>query len=134
MTADLGAAGFPSTCWSRVAAAADPEGPGARRPGRAMRAYWFPVYALVRRKGHDPDAALDLTQDYFARLLEKPVLAGADRNKGRFRDFLLTDCVHFLANAHDKARPGRSAAAAGRSCRSTRVRRKGASAPSRPTT
>jgi hypothetical protein len=66
-------------------------------------AYWFPVYALIRRKGHDPDAALDLTQGYFARLLEKPVLAAADRRRGRFRAFLLTDCVHFLANAHDRA-------------------------------
>ena len=61
------------------------------------------MYALVRRKGHDPDAALDLTHDYFARLVEKPVLAAADRSKGRFRAFLLTDCVHFLANAHDRA-------------------------------
>ncbi len=59
--------------------------------------------ALIRRKGHDPNAALDLTQDYFARLVEKPVLAAADRRKGRFRAFLLTDCVHFLANAHDRA-------------------------------
>ncbi len=61
------------------------------------------MYALIRRKGHDPDAALDLAQDYFARLLEKPVLAAADRSKGRFRAFLLTDCVHFLANARDRA-------------------------------
>jgi DNA-directed RNA polymerase specialized sigma24 family protein len=95
---------FPSTCWSRVVAAADPDGPDARAALAELCAlYWFPVYALVRRKGHDADAALDLTQDYFARLLEKPVLAAADRNKGRFRAFLLTDCVYFLANAHDRA-------------------------------
>ena len=95
---------FPSTCWSRVVAAADPGHPEARAAlAELCAAYWFPVYALVRRKGHDPDAALDLTQDYFARLLEKPVLAAADRRKGRFRAFLLTDCVHFLANAHDRA-------------------------------
>ena len=105
---------FPTTHWSRVVAAADPDRTGAREAlAELCAAYWFPVYALVRRKGHDPDAALDLTQDYFARLLEKPVLAAADRRKGRFRAFLLTDCVHFLANAHDRA--GRIKRGGGRS-------------------
>jgi RNA polymerase sigma-70 factor (ECF subfamily) len=85
-------------------AAADRDGPEARAAlAELCAAYWFPAYALIRRNGHDPDAALDLTQDYFACLLEKPVLAAADRRKGRFRAFLLTDCVHFLANAHDRA-------------------------------
>ncbi len=94
---------FPSTCWSRVAAA-DPGHPDARDALAELCAtYWFPVYALIRRKGHDPSTALDLTQDYFVRLLEKPVLASADRHKGRFRAFLLTDCIHVLANAHDRA-------------------------------
>ncbi len=79
-----------------------PTGPRRAALGEFCAAYWFPVYALVRRKGFDRDAALDLTQDYFARLLEKPVLAAADREKGRFRAFLLTDCVHFLANARDR--------------------------------
>jgi DNA-directed RNA polymerase specialized sigma24 family protein len=95
---------FPTTHWSRVVAAADADRPEAREAlAELCAAYWFPVYALIRRKGHDPDAALDLAQDYFARLLEKPVLAAADRRKGRFRAFLLTDCVHFLANARDRA-------------------------------
>jgi hypothetical protein len=95
---------FPSTCWSRVVTAADPGHPDARAAlAELCDAYWFPVYALIRRKGHDPDVARDLTQDYFACLLEKPVLAAADRQKGRFRAFLLTDCVYFLANAHDWA-------------------------------
>jgi DNA-directed RNA polymerase specialized sigma24 family protein len=95
---------FPTTRWSRVVAAAGADRPEARAAlAELCAAYWFPVYALIRRKGHDPDAALDLAQDYFARLLEKPVLAAADRRKGRFRAFLLTDCVHFLANAHDRA-------------------------------
>src|ERR1700722_12016812 len=94
-------ASFPTTRWSRVARAGDSAGADARAAlAELCAAYWFPVYALVRRKGHDPDAALDLTQEYFTRLVEKPVLAGADRRKGRFRAFLLTDCVHFLANAH----------------------------------
>jgi RNA polymerase sigma-70 factor (ECF subfamily) len=95
---------FPTTRWSRVVAAAERDHPEASRAlAELCAAYWFSVYALIRRKGHDPDAALDLTQDYFARLLEKPVLAAADPHKGRFRAFLLTDCVHFLANAHDRA-------------------------------
>jgi DNA-directed RNA polymerase specialized sigma24 family protein len=95
---------FPTTRWSRVVAAADPDRSDAHAAlAELCAAYWFPVYALIRRRGHDPDDALDLTQDYFARLLEKPVLAAADRRKGRFRAFLLTDCVHFLANAHDRA-------------------------------
>ena len=127
---------FPTTRWSRVVAAADPDRPEARAAlAELCGAYWFPVYALVPRKGHDPDAALDLTQDYFARLLEKPVLAAADRQKGRFRAFLLTDCVHFLANAHDRAaRLEARQAAAGPACRSTPVRPKGGTAPTRPTT
>jgi DNA-directed RNA polymerase specialized sigma24 family protein len=104
MADDRPDARFPTTRWSRVVAAADPDRPEAREAlAELCGAYWFPVYALVRRKGHDPDAALDLTQDYFVRLVEKPVLAGVDRHKGRFRAFLLTDCLHFLANAHDRA-------------------------------
>ncbi len=65
-------------------------------------AYWYPIYALARRRGYGEADALDLTQDYFTRLLEKPVLASADPRKGRFRAFLLTDCVHFLANVRDR--------------------------------
>src|SRR5262245_56592863 len=98
---------FPTTRWSRVVAAGDRDAAGA---GEALAelcaAYWFPVYAFVRRKGHDPERALDLTQDYFARLLEKGTVAAADPVKGRFRSFLLADCVFFLADRrdHDRAR------------------------------
>ncbi len=59
-------------------------------------AYWYPIYAFIRRNGHDADAALDLTQDYFTRLLETDVLASADHRLGRFRAFLRTDCGFFL--------------------------------------
>jgi len=64
--------------------------------------YWFPVYAFVRRAGHSADDAQDLTQEFFARLLDKHFLADADRNKGRFRTFLLTAVKRFLANEHDR--------------------------------
>ena len=62
---------FPTTRWSRVVAAGDPAAPEARAAlAELCAAYWYPLYAFIRRKGHDPDEALDLTQDYFARLLE----------------------------------------------------------------
>lgn len=96
---------FPTTQWTRIAAAADPSDTEAQEAlADLCRDYWYPVYAFVRRKGHNPDAAADLTQEYFARLLENGVLAKADRTKGRFRAFLRTDCGFFLADQEDRAR------------------------------
>ena len=71
---------------------------------KLCRAYWFPIYAFVRRQGHGPHDAQDLTQEFFARLLEKKRLAGADPAKGRFRSFLLASLKHFLANEWDKTK------------------------------
>jgi RNA polymerase sigma-70 factor (ECF subfamily) len=88
---------FPMTRWSLVMGAghrSDPEAPGAL--AALCQSYWYPIYAFIRRKGNDPEVALDLTQAYFARLLEKGVIAAADPSKGRFRSFLRTDCQHFL--------------------------------------
>jgi len=68
------------------------------------RSYWYPLYAFVRRKGHGPHDAQDLTQAFFARLLEKNYVGQADRERGRFRTFLLTALTHFLADEWDKAR------------------------------
>ena len=65
---------------------------------RLCRAYWYPLYAHVRRRGYDAQEAPDLTQAFFERLLEKSFLRAVDRNKGRFRTFLLTAVDHFLAN------------------------------------
>jgi RNA polymerase sigma-70 factor (ECF subfamily) len=67
-------------------------------------AYWYPLYAYVRRKGHSPADAQDLTQEFFARFLEKKYLSLADRERGRFRGFLLTSLKHFLVNEREKAR------------------------------
>jgi len=93
---------FATTRWSLIAAAQDASAPAARQAlADLCSAYWFPVYAYVRRRGHDHHAAQDLTQGFFARLLEKNDLAAADRTRGRFRSFLLTACQHFLANQHD---------------------------------
>jgi len=94
---------FPTTHWSRVAQAANPGAPDARAAlAELCESYWYPIYALIRRKGNDPDQALDLTQEYFARLLDKGVLAAADPDKGKFRAFLRTDCGFFLADARDR--------------------------------
>jgi RNA polymerase sigma-70 factor (ECF subfamily) len=65
------------------------------------------VYSFVRSSGHDAEAALDLTQGFFARLLEKGDLKQADRTRGRFRSFLLASVKHFVANEWDRARAQR---------------------------
>ena len=66
--------------------------------------YWYPLYAYVRRRGHSPEDAQDLTQAFFARLLERNWVGQADQQKGRFRSFLLSTMNHFLADEWDKAR------------------------------
>jgi RNA polymerase sigma factor (sigma-70 family) len=67
------------------------------------RIYWYPLYAYVRRHGHSPEDAEDLTQAFFARLLEKNYLDGITSEKGKFRAFLLTAVKRFLANEWDRA-------------------------------
>ena len=74
---------------------------------RLCRTYWYPLYAFVRRKGHDHHDASDLTQAFFARFLEKRYLRSVDANRGKFRTFLLTSLTHFLANEWDKAQAQR---------------------------
>ena len=64
--------------------------------------YWYPLYAYVRRQGHSAHDAQDLTQAFFARLLGKNYLADVQREKGRFRSFLLASLKHFLANEWDR--------------------------------
>jgi RNA polymerase sigma factor (sigma-70 family) len=89
-----------------VLAAADHEaGTRSRRAlEELIQAYWFPLYAFVRREGEAPAAAEDLVQEFFARLLEKKYLAQVDRSKGRFRSFLLAAAKHFLSKERDKLR------------------------------
>ena len=65
---------------------------------RLCGAYWYPLYAYVRRQGHAPPDAQDLVQDFFAHFLEHNYLRLADRTRGRFRTFLLTSLQHFLIN------------------------------------
>ena len=62
------------------------------------RAYWRPLYTYVRRRGHAPPEAEDLTQAFFAHFLERKLLTVVDRRRGRFRTFVLHACEYFLAN------------------------------------
>ena len=94
---------FAATRWTMVLTARRDQSPQATRALEELcQLYWFPLYAYVRRRGHDPHEAEDLTQEFFARLLAKNYLADADREKGKFRSFLLASLKHFLANEWDR--------------------------------
>jgi RNA polymerase sigma factor (sigma-70 family) len=71
---------------------------------KLCQVYWYPLYAYVRRRGYRPDDAQDLTQEFFLRLLQQDWLGQVDRERGRFRTFLLAALSHFLANEWHKAR------------------------------
>ncbi len=87
-----------------VLAAGGSDAPQARASlEKLCQTYWLPLYAYVRRRGHNEADAQDLTQTFFAWLLERDWLARADQQRGRFRSFLLTTFNHFLANEWDKA-------------------------------
>ena len=91
---------FATTRWSMVLAAAG--GASSEQEDRALAelcgGYWYPLYAYVRRRGYDAEDARDLTQAFFARLLDRRGLAAADPMRGRFRSFLLTAMKNFLAS------------------------------------
>jgi RNA polymerase sigma-70 factor (ECF subfamily) len=100
-----GDGGFHTTRWSVVLAAGKSDTPSARDAlARLCEAYWYPLYAYVRRRGHDAEAAHDLTQGFFAKLLERRDLASVEEGRGRFRAYLLTAMKHHLANERDRAR------------------------------
>ena len=89
---------FDATSWTMVREAGEPASPGTDAArAKLCQAYWYPLYFYVRRLGHSPEDAQDLTQGFFARLLEKNYVATADREKGRFRSFLLLLLKRFLA-------------------------------------
>jgi RNA polymerase sigma factor (sigma-70 family) len=96
---------FPVTQWTVVLAAGGTPSPeSAVALERLCGAYWYPLYAFVRRSGYSPADAEDLTQEFFARLLEHNWVARADRHKGRFRSFLLMAMKRFLAKEWDRAK------------------------------
>jgi len=98
---------FAATRWSIVLAAGGEHDATATRRAleELIQAYWFPLYAYVRRQGCQAAAAEDLVQGFLTRLLEKEDLAQVDRSKGRFRSFLLAAMKNFMANerARDRA-------------------------------
>jgi RNA polymerase sigma-70 factor (ECF subfamily) len=95
---------FATTHWSVVLAAGRTESAEAHDALEQLCcAYWYPLYAFVRRQGHGPHDAQDLTQEFFARLLAKNYLSTARPERGRFRWFLLAALRHFLANEWDKS-------------------------------
>lgn len=96
---------FASTHWSVVLQAGRESSPQSEEALATLcEQYWYPLYAFVRRQGYAVADAQDLTQGFFARLLEKRDFANVDRQKGRFRSFLLASLKHYLINKWDKAR------------------------------
>ena len=96
---------FATTRWSVVLAA------GQERSAESEAAlatlcetYWYPLYAYVRRQGHDSAEAQDLTQGFFVRLLEKEYLQQVQRERGKFRSFLLASLKHYIINEWDRGR------------------------------
>lgn len=103
---------FTATHWTQVVQAAGADGsPSAQAALEALcRRYWPAIYSFLRRKNFGPDDAADLTQGFFAELLERNAIARADKSKGRFRSFLLGALQRFLADelrARDAQKRGR---------------------------
>ena len=99
-----GSAAFVTTHWSAVLAAGTQDSTQTAEALAVLcRAYWRPLHAYAMRRGHNLQDAQDLTQEFFARFLAKNYVAQADREKGRFRSFLLASLKHFLANEWDRA-------------------------------
>jgi DNA-directed RNA polymerase specialized sigma24 family protein len=103
---------FVTTQWTLVLCAGGDDSPAADEAlEKLCRAYWYPLYVFIRRGGATQHDAEDLTQAFFARLLEKGYLCGLDRNKGKFRSYLLAAFQNFAANhrrdAHAQKRGGR---------------------------
>jgi RNA polymerase sigma factor (sigma-70 family) len=104
---------FQTTHWSLIMAARTGESPASREALEELcRAYWFPLYAFVRRQGYGAEEARDLTQGFFASLLERRDLERVRPELGRFRSFLLASVKHFLSNELDRERAKKRGAGA----------------------
>jgi len=96
---------FTTTHWSVVLAAGDSSAPGRSKAlEKVCETYWYPLYAFIRRQQRSPEDAEDLTQEFFAWLLESKHIGLADRDCGKFRSFLLVRLKHFLCDQAKKAR------------------------------
>jgi RNA polymerase sigma factor (sigma-70 family) len=111
MTTSLRAAGnsdgkgFAATRWTVVMTAARGSDPSCAAVAltELCRTYWYPLYAFLRRRGHEMHEAEDLTQAFFTNLLARDFLANIDQQKGMFRSFLLASLKHFLSDERDRA-------------------------------
>ena len=93
---------FATTRWTMVLAAGSGSDQADRALARLCQNYWVPLYAYLRKKGHQPADAEDIVQAFLARLIEKVALAAADPNRGRFRSFLISSLQNFAANRRDQ--------------------------------
>lgn len=90
---------FTTTHWSVVCRAGATGSEDARQAlGKLIECYWYPLYAFARRRGHGDHDAMDLTQGYFAHLLDGNALESVSPEKGRFRSFLLASFTNFISN------------------------------------
>ena len=95
---------FESTLWTMVDRAKDPKSPDRQEALQELiKTYWKPVYNFIRRKGKPVEAAKDLTQGYFTKMLSNELLKGVDQRRGRFRSYLIVTLEHFLADEYDRA-------------------------------
>jgi RNA polymerase sigma-70 factor (ECF subfamily) len=94
---------FATTHWSVVLAAGQPDSSRYQQALEALcQTYWFPLYAFLRRQGHNSHQAEEYTQAFFMYLLEKKCVASADRKRGKFRSFLLATLKHVLTDERDR--------------------------------
>jgi RNA polymerase sigma-70 factor (ECF subfamily) len=92
---------FPATRWSLVLTASGKDEPAAARAFEELcQIYWYPIYCYVRNRGHTPEDAEDLTQEFFAMLIEREALTRADASRGKLRSYLLNAVKHFLIDRH----------------------------------
>jgi RNA polymerase sigma-70 factor (ECF subfamily) len=97
------AARFATTRWSLVCAAGKEDSAAKQALAALCETYWYSLYAFLRRRGCSREEAEDVTQAFFANLLERGWVRSADRDRGRFRTFLLTALTRFLSKERDKA-------------------------------
>ncbi len=100
---DTAAGEFRTTLWTIILTAKDASSPERREALESLISrYWKPLYGFIRRRGHDPEASKDITQGFFTALIEKNFLQSVDREKGKFRTFLLAAFRHYAADEIDR--------------------------------
>src|SRR5215813_10074559 len=95
---------FPTTTWTLVLSAGQQtDAQSSEALASLCEKYWYPLYAFIRRRGYAVEQAQDLTQEFFARVLQKRYIERADRGKGRFRTVLLSALTYYLSDEADRA-------------------------------